>query len=710
VAAGDEALRPLSASDRAEAELTDRKNPELTELGDGQDPIIPTGEAGTTPLPPASLPGETPLAPSVDEPGIQEAFGLRLSRDATTYLIGAVITFVLALASIIVTTRFMAPAQFGELALLLTFAAFLTTIYNVGILQGTFTYVFGSAGEEDVDDDEPAHAAAAGTKRRALGTGLFTTFIVTLVGTAVIVVFAPWFAERILGDSGRSGLIVIAAVAGASGAWWRVVSNILRMERKPRSYIRLHAVRPILVVGCVIPLVAAGGGVEGAILGTAIGGVLAVLVGLLVTRRSFEFSFNAFDARMILRRGRLMAPIVISIWIAQNVDVYTVSWFATKNQVGLYRLASRLGAFLDYFTAALWMAWSPLRRSATFEAAVAERSREMLGGKLLTYFVLAGTLLVLLMTVTADTLVRIAPPAYSAAAPLIPLLGAGFLSYGLLVAVYRLCDLPRKYVFYVSAAIVSAVLFLASALLFVPWLGAYGAGLSVITGFLTGASIMTYASQHGPHPLEIEWRRIAAGVAIGGGCIAIARALGPLAGSWRPLVELLALAIFPIAVVRLGIISREDRRAVGRVIRQLLPKRRRSPEIENRVRSLDPEAALALEMVAVQRSSAATVADRLGTQVGETELRLVRLLRHLAATPPTEQDQRIGQYLFSELPVAERDTLARALWEDDGVDPADLHRVEATLEQLRRVSKRTWKEATLSGGRGVADPAVAGLK
>src|SRR5262249_39061305 len=105
----------------------------------------------------------------------------------------------------------MSPAQFGELALLLTFAAFLTMIYNVGVLQGTFTYVFGSAGEEEIDDDEPAHAAAAGTKRKALGTGMITTFVLTSIGTAVIVVFSPWFADRIVGDSGKSGLIVIAA-------------------------------------------------------------------------------------------------------------------------------------------------------------------------------------------------------------------------------------------------------------------------------------------------------------------------------------------------------------------------------------------------------------------------------------------------------------------------------------------------------------------
>ena len=75
---------------------------------------------------------------------MEEAFGLRLSRDASTYLIGALISFGLALISIIVVTRFLSPAEFGELALLIVFAAFLTVFYNVGILQGTFSWVLGS--------------------------------------------------------------------------------------------------------------------------------------------------------------------------------------------------------------------------------------------------------------------------------------------------------------------------------------------------------------------------------------------------------------------------------------------------------------------------------------------------------------------------------------------------------------------------------------
>ena len=663
----------------------------------------------------AAAPGQA--QPSAgNKPSMDEAFGVRLSRDTGIYIIGAVISFVLALASVVVLTQFLSPAEFGELALLLVFAAFLTVFYNVGTLQGTFRWVFGSTGEEEeVEDNEAAKASAAGTKRRALGTGMITTCVLALAGTAVIIPLAPLFAELVLGDGDSSKLIVIAAVSGAAGAIWRLVSNITRMERRPRRFVILNSVRPVLVVGCVIPLVATGGGVEGAILGTTIGSVAAVLVGLVVTHRSYELSFSRYDAGMILRRGRIMIPIVISIWIAQNVDIYALSWFAPEDEVGLYRLANRMGAFLDYFTAAMFMAWTPLRRSSTFVAAVQQRGNEVLGGRLLTYFMLAGLLLLLLITVAADTLVKIAPPEYAEAAPLIPLMGTAFLSYGLLVAVYRLSSFPRKIVVFIGAAMSSALIFLASAFLFVPWLGAYGAALSVITGFLVGAAGMTYISQHGPSPLTIEWGKLAAALAIAGACLAFARVLGPLAGQWRPLVELTALALFPIALLRFGVLTAEDRHAVARVTRQVLPKRRGDDDLETRLRTLSPDAVSSLQTVVVRGWSAERLAAERGADPGETRTRLVRLLRRLGdEAEVSDHDEEIGELLFTPMPVSERDELARNLWSEK-VNPADLHALERMFEELRRLPRRAWVKGggksprrslslTAGGSRAGRDP------
>ena len=617
------------------------------------------------------------------------ALGTRVTRDTGIYTSAGFITFALALINVAVITRFLSPSEFGQLALLLVFAAFLTIFYNLGSLQGTFMWVFGAAGEEDVED--VSEQSAVGEKRRALGTGLIITSLVSALGTAAMVALAGDVAELLLGDRSQRGLVMIAAASAAMGAVWRLVSNVLRLERRPRGYVALSALRPVLVVGAVIPLVASGGGVEGALAGTAIGSGAAVAIGLVVIHRSFEFSFHAGDARTIMRRGAIFVPIIVSFWIAQNVDLFALSRFAPDDEVGLYRLAGRIGAFVAYFTGAVFMAWTPLQRTSTFAAAQQELGREALGGRLLTYFALGGILLVLGLTVTADGLVRIAPPAYADAAPLIPLLAGGFLAHGLLVAVYRVSSFPRKRWLYVASAMVSAAVFLGAALVLIPWLGATGAALSVIVGFLVGAGGMLYLSQTGPSPVRVEYRRIAAGFLLAGGCFILARGVGAWAGPWQPAVEVVALILYPVLLVATGIIPRDELEAIKTVLRAALPRRRRRLHVADRLRSLPPEDFAGLELAIRRQWTIADLASLTGAGVPETHARLARALGRLTGWEGRDDhDARIGEYLFSELPVADRDVQAREMWAD--VNPADLHRLEEALEQLRRLPGRAWDD------------------
>jgi O-antigen/teichoic acid export membrane protein len=634
------------------------------------------------------------------DPRAGEAWGAALTRDTSIYVIGAFIGFFLALISIAVVTRFLSVSDFGRLALLLTFAAFLTIIYNVGTLQGTFVWVFGSAGEEDVAD-ENVESSQAGTKRRALGTGLIITALITIAGTLIIVAAAPWLADKLIGNSDDADLIIIAAASGATGAMWRIVTNILRMERKPKRFVALQTVRPVLVVGGVIALTAAGMGVKGAILGTFLGGAVSVLIGLIATRHSYVLRLDRMHAKMILKRGGIFVPILISLWIAQNVDIYAVSYFTNDDRVvGLYRLAGRFGAFLDYFTAALFMAWTPLVQTPTFAAAIKTRGKEALGGKLLSYFVMIGILLILIMTAAADGLVRIAPPAYAAAAPLIPVIGGGFLAYGLFICVYRLSAFPKKRGLYVAAAIASAVVFVGSAPIFVPWLGAYGAAVCVINGFVVAALGLTYFSQRGPTPLEIEWVRIAKCFALAGLALVVARVLGPAVGGTGDLaVEFGAVLLYVAGLFVFGVIGNEDREAARRFFRLILPSRWvRSPEIEDGLRQLGPDNVTALEKVIVEGLRPSTLVQPLDARPGESEAHIVSLLRRLDdESEPTEHDARIGEYLFEEMTIAEHDELGRSLWEED-VEPEDLHSLEGVVRKLHGLSKKSWAQAGANGG------------
>jgi O-antigen/teichoic acid export membrane protein len=629
--------------------------------------------------------------------GAVGALGARLTHDTALYTGGAFAGFALTLVNVVVLTHYLPPAEFGELALLMVFAAFLTVIYNVSILQGTFMSVFGAAGEEDVEEDETKPAAA--NKRRALGTGLVLTATLSALGTALIVPLAPDLAERLLGERSDGDLIIVAAASGAAGAMWRMFSNVLRMERRPYGYLALSLVRPLLVIGTVIPLVANGGGVSGAIVGTAIGSGAAVIVALFVTRRSFVFAFNRSDIRMILRRGVSFVPIVVSFWIVQNVDLIALARYLPDTEVGLYRLAGRFGAFVHYFTAALFMAWGPTARTSTFAAAAKERGKDVLGGTLLTYLVVTGALLLLGMTVAADGLVRIAPPAYEDAAPLIPVLAGGFLAHGLLVAIYRVSSFPHKRGAYVGSAVLSAVVFVALAPILIPWLGAYGAALSVIGGFLAAVIAVGVLSQHGPTPIRIEYGRIAASTALFGLCLALAKAAEAWAGTWAPLIELAALVLYPVLLLASGVIPRHEREGIAEALRGALALPRRSPELEARLGRLRPDDLADLELAVSGGRTLAELASASGDHESEVSARLVGAMRRLAELGEgTGRDEEIGQYLFSQMSVAERDEEVRALWSGE-VEPSELHALESTLEGLRRLPSSAWE--TTRDDRGV---------
>jgi O-antigen/teichoic acid export membrane protein len=628
--------------------------------------------------------------------GAGKRLGARLTRDAALYTAGAFFGFVISLVNVAVLTRFLVPSEYGQLALLLMFSAGLTVLYNLGSLQGTFVWVFGASEDEEVDADQDQPSAA--DKRRALSTGFLVSLIISAIGTVLVFALAPGIAALLLGDGTEGNLIRIAALSGAAGAVWRLTVNVMRLERRPYGFVALNSARPILVVAMVVPLIASGHGAGGAMAGTAIGTAIAVAIALVVTRRSFEFAFGVRDLKMILRRGVIFVPIIACFWIAQNVDLFALSRYTTDAELGLYRLASRFGAFASYFSSALFMAYTPLVRTSAFAAVERARGKGVLGGDLLTYFVLSATLLILGMTVAADGLVRIAPPAYADAAPLIPILAGAFLAHGLLIAIYRVSSFPLRRTAYTASAIVSAAVFIAGAAFLIPLMGAPGAALAVTLGFLTGASGLIYLSQRGPTPLRIEYGRIVLGVALAAACLALARGVGSLAGRWQPAVELVALILYPVLLAVTGVVRRDEREALANMLRQLLPRNRGRAEIQEGLRRITPREYAGLELAVVYRWPVSELASMAATGIDESSADLVAALRSVSGLGgPTENDSRVGEYLFSDQPVAERDALARSLWSDH-IDPEDLHVLEATLEGLQRLPRRAWNKTRRERG------------
>lgn len=619
-------------------------------------------------------------------------FGRRLGRHSGIYAAGAVATFLFGLVNVAVLTRLLPIEEFGRLAVYLLLATLLTTLYNLGSLQGVLIAVFGVAdGDEEIALDDAEGQLSDVDRERALTTGVLLTIAIAALGTLAVFAAAPWIAD-LLGSPGELEGVRLAALCGATGAVWRLVQNVPRLERRPGLYSTLGMVRPALALALVAALVAAGYGVEGALAGIAAGTTLAVVVAIIVGRHNYALGLELRVIPEMFRRGAFVVPIVLAMFVITNIDLFFVNLYAPADEVGPYRVASRLGMGVSYLVSAVSMAWLPLRRTPLHVALKEKHGPSGFGATLLTAFLLVCIWVVLGLTLLADVLIRIAPESYADAAPLVPLIALGIVASGVMLIVYRGAKFPNRRRNYMLLLLAGAAIFVVAALVLVPIYGGYGAAIAQILAFGLAAAATLWLAQRSEHPLPIQYGRLARGVALGLFCIALGQLVSPLAGDWRILVDLLILAAFPLMLVAARAFPAEELRAFVDLSRPSRP-RHRSDEMLEGLERLDPVDRRVVAMLVPKGSSPQRAADVAGGE-GEAKARFVASLRALARGKGErrERDDEIAAYLLAEGGVARRDRLGDLLCEgDDGVDPLELDALDTTLGRLRRIPRREWE-------------------
>jgi hypothetical protein len=192
-------------------------------------------------------------------------------------------------------------------------------------------------------------------------------------------------------------------------------------------------------------------------------------------------------------------------------------------------------------------------------------------------------------------------------------------------------------------------------------------------------------------PLSVQTWRIARALAAGVVCYLIGARLAPdVGGVLRWALEILSLLLYPVLLVAFGAVPRSHLAPLASIVRALAPRSRRSPLLDG-VSQLAPRRRMVLEEVVRDRRHPADVAAAHRVSEWEVGIRLARALRQLVGVgPASEDDGRLGRYLLSDESPADHDSHARLLAKE-GVDPLDIHELDAALVALRRAPRRAWK-------------------
>lgn len=618
-------------------------------------------------------------------------YGGAMTRAGSVFAIGMMAIVPFGIASLAVTTRFLEPADFGRLAILFAIASVVTVLAGLGVFQGTLIVVYGAVDDDEGGDADTAADSAevqqpeetAAERRRILGSGLLILvamatalcLAVALVGAAVAVALL---------DSSWIGAIAWMAASAWAGAIWRVVHQVPRMERRPARWSALQFLRPGLVLAGTVAALAAGLGIEGVLMATAAGTLLAAGFAFLISRRCFRFEPRLADATMLWRKGRDWVPLTLASVLQANASVLALGALASPASVGLFQVANRIAQIPSYFADGFLTGWPAMERSPISIAAKDRKGRREYSASVFTLFCLITLALLFAVSVLSGVLIHIAAPSYDSAATLIPIVAASYGAHAVFRGAYRATSFPARRWWYMLLHLLWIAPYAGVAAVLMRFDASYGVAIAQLMAGVVVSVVFVAVDRRGPQPTPFEWRRLGIALLVACACAGLAHLL-PVPSTVRAALSVGALVAFPVFLVLTRTLPREQLRAVWAIAAALLPRRLRRRELRSRLAALPEPEREAVVLVVCERQDPERAARRIGAAKDLVLARMVRGLRRVSGGgEATPVDHLIGDYLLHPGSTIERDAWAAHL-RAAGVDPLQLHVLEESNREVSRL-------------------------
>lgn len=492
----------------------------------------------------------------------------RLTRTGAAYTASSVLAKLIAVFTLPIYTRYVDPAEFGQVEILATTVIVLSIFFRLGAIEAVLRFYF-------LDKYDP---------RQVIRTGFWGLTITTTVGVLICLAFSDQLATLLLRDSPDATTLVMIAIGWFWFAtFYELLLALYRVEESAGAYAAATVTNVLITVPLTIYLVVGRElGAEGLLLGNAIGTAIVVTGLMFVHFRAGRIAAPGLPlARPMLKFGLPTVPGEISLYALNWVDRLLLinipaSRTAGLAAAGLYSVAYKFAQGVTMFVRAFQLAWPPLAYSIKADA-----EARIVYGRVLTYYLLITGGVVTVLALISRWLARLlVSDAYFEAYRAVPLVATGVVLYGaylvLTSAVTRMGKTGSLFPVAAAGLAVNVVL----GLLLIPSQGIVGAGLSLIGAYVVLLGLM-YLRARQTLGLVVEWRRVAQIVTVAFVVSYAGEHLLPTDG-----IEGLALraawwALYPLLLLATGFFSRAELSQL-RNARELLKRARDSKSLGDR--------------------------------------------------------------------------------------------------------------------------------
>lgn len=474
-------------------------------------------------------------------------------RHASIYSLGTVGIRIGGLLLVPLYTYNLTPGEYGIMEYLDLISVFISMLFSLGLASSIYRYYYDAADE-------------AG-RRSVVATTFITTLCVSAVIAGIMLLLAPTIADRVFHNPLFHRYLTILFLGFAFNAIAEFGMTYVSVMQKSKVYSAIKITRFLADVSLnVWFLLGLRWGVQGLLVSNLITHVAMATFLYIVFVRPQGLAFSWSILKRMVGYGLPLALVQICLFVINFSDRFFLQAYTDFTQVGIYALAYKFGIMMNTLVVSnFFQIW----QAKSFEVAN-EPDAEEFFRRVFTYLVYGLFAFGLAISMIAkDLITLVAPPSYSAAAPLVPLIVLAYLLHGL--GTYFELGLKLRDRTRVLGVILfgSCVLCIGLYWLLIPRLGMLGAVLATDIAFLARAVLVYWVSQK-VYPLRFEFMRMIWVAAVSAGALALRLLLPPLPLPLSIAAGLGTLAAYG-AVMYLWVLRADERASIVSIAKRVFP-------------------------------------------------------------------------------------------------------------------------------------------
>ncbi len=443
-------------------------------------------------------------------------------------------------------THYLLPAEYGVVAAVFSYIAFLNIVYHYGLDQAYMRHY------ADRDRAFPAALTCLA------GTSL-------LLSAALCLFPGFWAGAAGIGPENYRLVWFSAAILALDTATIIPFAD-LRMRHKALRFAGVRTASIALnVLLNIVFLARLDLGVEGVFWANIVSSGAALLL-LLPELSAWRPALDRAVLRDLLAFALPLLPAGLGSMAVQVLDRPIMLRLADPAAVGVYQANYRLGIFMMMVVTMFDQAWRPF---------FIERSHQpgapALFARVLTWFSLGGLALWLGLSFFIGDLVRLKVagvplihPDYWPGLAIVPVVLAAYLLNGVYVNFLAPVIIAKRTGAILSVTLAGAAVSIAGNFALIPAFGLMGAAWAALASYLVMAALM-YLRGREFYAVPYEFGRLAGAAALAAACALPPLLLAP-AGLPGLLLKAACLAAFPAAAWLLGLISPDEKAAARRLL------------------------------------------------------------------------------------------------------------------------------------------------